>query len=86
MSLFHDKAFSKEESDCILDASGVNCPVPILRAKKMLNEMEKGQVLHVIASDQGSLANFTALCKQNGHELREQRIVDDKYHHLMRKV
>lgn len=52
-----------------LDASGLNCPLPILRAKKMLAGMSRGQVLKVISTDQGSLKDFEAFCKQTNNPL-----------------
>ncbi|MDP2248048.1 MAG: sulfurtransferase TusA family protein [Nitrosomonadales bacterium] len=52
-----------------LDARGLNCPLPILRCKKSLAEIESGQVLKVVATDPGSVKDFQAFCKQTGHEL-----------------
>jgi tRNA 2-thiouridine synthesizing protein A len=52
-----------------LDARGLNCPLPILRCKKSLAEIESGQVLKIIATDPGSVKDFQAFCKQTGHEL-----------------
>jgi tRNA 2-thiouridine synthesizing protein A len=52
-----------------LDARGLNCPLPILRAKKALNEMQSGQVLKIVATDPGSLKDFQAFSKQTGNEL-----------------
>jgi tRNA 2-thiouridine synthesizing protein A len=55
-----------------LDARGLNCPLPILRAKKALTEMQSGQVLRVIATDPGSVKDFQAFAKQTGNELLSQ--------------
>ncbi|WP_417069520.1 sulfurtransferase TusA family protein [Niveibacterium terrae] len=55
-----------------LDVRGLSCPLPILRAKKALSEMEEGQTLRVIATDTGSVRDFQAFCKQTGHELVAQ--------------
>ena len=52
-----------------LDASGLNCPLPILRCKKAMNGMETGEVIKVIATDPGAVKDFEAYCKQTGHEL-----------------
>jgi len=52
-----------------LDVKGLNCPLPILRAKKALANMESGQVLKVIATDPGSVKDFAAFCKQTGNPL-----------------
>ncbi len=55
-----------------LDARGLNCPLPILRAKKALADMSSGQVLHIIATDPGSVKDFQAFAKQTGNELLSQ--------------
>jgi len=68
-----------------LDASGLNCPLPILRAKKTLNEMESGQVLRIIATDPGSVKDFDSFAKQTGHELLESTEEGGKYMFLMKK-
>jgi tRNA 2-thiouridine synthesizing protein A len=52
-----------------LDARGLNCPLPILRAKKALGEMQSGQTLRIIATDPGSVKDFQAFAKQTGNEL-----------------
>lgn len=52
-----------------LDARGLNCPLPILRAKKALAEMQSGQVLRIVATDPGSVKDFQAFAKQTGNEL-----------------
>ena len=51
------------------DARNLNCPLPILRCKKSLNEMEATQTLKIMATDPGSVKDFQAFCKQTGHEL-----------------
>jgi tRNA 2-thiouridine synthesizing protein A len=68
-----------------LDASGLNCPLPILRAKKTLNKMESGQVLRVIATDPGSVKDFDAFAKQTGNELINQEQEGDKYTFFIKK-
>jgi len=55
-----------------LDARGLNCPLPILRAKKALNDMQSGQVLKIIATDPGSVKDFQAFAKQTGNDLMSQ--------------
>jgi tRNA 2-thiouridine synthesizing protein A len=69
-----------------LDASGLNCPLPILRAKKTLAPMETGQVLHIIATDPGSVKDFEAFSKQTGNELMESREEGGKFHFLIKKA
>ena len=61
------------EFDRDLDVKGLNCPLPILRTKKTLAEMESGQVLRVQATDPGSLKDFPAFAKQTGNQLVELR-------------
>ncbi|MGB0127853.1 MAG: sulfurtransferase TusA family protein [Rhodocyclaceae bacterium] len=55
-----------------LDARGLNCPLPILRAKKTLGELQSGQVLRIVATDPGSVKDFQAFAKQTGNELLAQ--------------
>lgn len=57
------------EFDKEVDASGLNCPLPILRCKKGLSDLNASQVLKVISTDPGSVKDFNAFCLQTGHEL-----------------
>lgn len=68
-----------------LDASGLNCPLPILRAKKTLNAMASDQVLHIIATDPGSVKDFDAFAKQTGNALIDSREDGGKFHFLIKK-
>jgi len=68
-----------------LDASGLNCPLPILRAKKSLAGMDTGQVLHIIATDPGSVKDFEAFAKQTGNELMESKEEGGKFVFLIKK-
>lgn len=68
-----------------LDATGLNCPLPILRAKKSLATMSAGQVLHVIATDPGSVKDFEAFAKQTGNDLTESREEGGKFYFLIKK-
>lgn len=68
-----------------LDCRGLNCPLPLMKAKKTIAEMQSGQVLKVIASDSGSLKDFLAFAKQSGHEMLEQLTADRDYIHVMRR-
>ena len=72
-------------TDRELDARGLNCPLPILKAKKALSEMQSGQVLKVVATDPGSVRDFQAFCKQTGHALVEQQTEGDEYIHVLRR-
>ena len=67
-----------------LDARGLNCPLPILRAKKALAHMQAGQVLRIVATDPGSVKDFQAFCKQTGHTLLDQSEAEKVYTFLMK--
>ena len=66
-------------ADQVLNAEGLNCPLPILRAKKSLKGMAAGQVLEIRATDPGSVADFAAFCKQTGNELLSSTTEGDIY-------
>jgi tRNA 2-thiouridine synthesizing protein A len=68
-----------------LDARGLNCPLPILRARKALNELASGQVLRVVATDPGSTKDFEAFCRQTGNELLSQAAGEKEFVFYMRK-
>jgi tRNA 2-thiouridine synthesizing protein A len=68
-----------------LDTRGLNCPLPILKAKKALAELQSGQVLRVVSTDAGSVRDFQAFAKQTGNELLEQQTVEKDFFHVMRR-
>ena len=68
-----------------IDARGLNCPLPILKAKKALTDMSSGQVLRVISTDSGSMRDFQAFCKQSQNELLEQHSERGEYIHVLRR-
>ena len=68
-----------------VDTRGLNCPLPILKAKKALSDMASGQLLKVVATDSGSLRDFQAFAKQTGNELVEQQTVGDEFVHVLRR-
>jgi tRNA 2-thiouridine synthesizing protein A len=68
-----------------IDTRGLNCPLPILKAKKALTDMKSGQLLKVVSTDGGSLRDFQAFAKQTGNELVEQQTVGDEYIHVLRR-
>ena len=68
-----------------LDASGLNCPLPVLKAKKSLTDLTSGQTLHIIATDPGALKDFDAFAKQTGNELLESREESGKYYFTIKK-
>ena len=69
-----------------LDASGLNCPLPILRAKKALGTMSSGQVLRIVATDPGSVKDFDAFAKQTGNQLMESGEEGGKFVFLIKKA
>ncbi|MDP2073950.1 sulfurtransferase TusA family protein [Hydrogenophaga sp.] len=72
-------------ADKELDARGLNCPLPILKAKKALADMHSGQTLKVISTDAGSVRDFQAFAKQTGNLLVEQRTVGDDHITLLKR-
>ena len=68
-----------------IDTRGLNCPLPILKAKKALTDMHTGQLLKVIATDAGSVRDFQAFAKQTGNELVEQLNAGQEYIHVLRR-
>ena len=68
-----------------LDARGLDCPLPILRTKKTLNDMESGQTLRILATDPGSVRDFQAFSRQTGNELLEHSAADGEFRFLLRK-
>lgn len=68
-----------------VDSRGLNCPLPILKAKKALSAMQSGQLLRVVATDPGSMRDFAAFAKQTGNELVEQQAVGGEFVHVLRR-
>ncbi len=68
-----------------LDTRGLNCPLPILKAKKALAEMSSGELLRVVSTDAGSMRDFQAFARQTGNELVEQITVGSDYQHVLRR-
>jgi len=68
-----------------LDARGLNCPLPILRAKKSLNDMQSGQVLKIVATDSGSVRDFQAFAKQTGNELLSQAEANKEFTFFLKR-
>ena len=68
-----------------IDARGLNCPLPILKAKKALADMRSGELLKVVATDAGSLRDFQAFARQTGNELVEQNTHGDEFVHMLRR-
>ncbi len=68
-----------------IDTRGLNCPLPILKAKKALGELQSGQLLKVISTDAGSVRDFQAFAKQTGNELVEQQTLGADFIHVLRR-
>ncbi len=68
-----------------IDTRGLNCPLPILKAKKALAELQSGQVLKVVSTDAGSVRDFQAFAKQTGNELLDQQTAEPDYIHVLRR-
>ena len=73
------------DNDQELDARGLNCPLPILRAKKTLNGMGAGALLKIIATDPGSVKDFQAFATQTGNELMSSSEDNGEFHFLLKK-
>jgi tRNA 2-thiouridine synthesizing protein A len=73
-------------ADQTLDAKGLNCPLPILKAKKSLTGMENGQVLEILATDPGAIKDFEAFCRATGNTLLESTQEGDVYKFLIERV
>jgi len=71
-------------ADHTLDAKGMNCPLPILKARKALKEVPAGSTLEILATDPGSVADFQAFCRQTGNELVEHSLNDDVYRFIIK--
>ena len=73
-------------ADKVLDAKGLNCPLPILKAKKALKEVATGGTLEILATDPGAVADFQAFCRTTGNELVEHSEEGGVYKFLLRKT
>lgn len=69
-----------------LDARGLNCPLPILRAKKALNGLQGGQILKIVATDPGSVKDFEAFANQTGNELLDSSESAGEFHFRLKKT
>ena len=68
-----------------LDTRGLNCPLPILKAKKALTDMQSGQLLRVVSTDAGSVRDFQAFARQTGNELVEQTTLGADFMHVLKR-
>ena len=69
----------------LVDAKGLNCPMPLLKAKKALNELSPGSLLRVLATDPGSVKDFHVFAQQSGHKLLESNDDGGTYSYLLQK-
>lgn len=72
-------------ADRVLDTRGLNCPMPILKAKKALNDMAPAQVLKVLATDPGAVRDFEYFCKHTGHTLMETTELEGEFVFMVRR-
>ena len=75
----------QEQKNFELDTSGLNCPLPVLKLRKILKQMCPGQEVQVIATDQGSVKDFASFCNQTGDELLESQENDGKFIYKIKK-
>lgn len=68
-----------------IDTRGLNCPLPILKAKKALTDMHSGQLLKVVSTDAGSMRDFQSFAKQTGNELVHQETAGEEFIHVLRR-
>ncbi len=73
-------------ADTQLDATGLKCPLPVLKARKMIKNMSVGETLEVLATDPGSVEDFEAFCATGGHELLEQTRDGEVFRFLIKVV
>jgi TusA-related sulfurtransferase len=74
------------EIDVEVDAVGLTCPMPLLKAKRALNAMASGQHLRVLATDPGSVRDFEVFSEQSGHPLLVSAVDGDRFVHVLRKA
>lgn len=73
-------------ADQVLDTKGLNCPLPILKAKKSLAPMSNGQTLEILATDPGSVKDFEAFCRTTGNKLVEHSEAGGIYRFVVERV
>jgi len=73
-------------ADDTLDAKGLNCPLPILKAKKALSAMDGGKTLEILATDPGSVKDFEAFCRTTGNKMLEHGVNDGVYRFVIERV
>ncbi len=81
-----DRPAASPSPDLELDTRGLNCPLPILKAKKAISGLEKGQILKVVSTDPGAVPDFAAFSRRTKHEIVEQSEGGGEYTFYLRKV
>ena len=76
---------TESNADRVLDTRGLNCPMPILKSKKTLNEMTGGSLLKVLATDPGAVRDFEYFCRHTGHQLMESTESEGEFRFLIRR-
>ena len=76
---------TESKPSACLDATGLHCPMPLLKAKQALNALQPGEHLEVVATDPGSVRDFEVFSAQSGHPLLESRQEDGRYYYLLEK-
>jgi tRNA 2-thiouridine synthesizing protein A len=74
------------QTNHVLDARGLNCPLPILRTKKALNALEPGEIVKVVSTDPGSLKDMVSFCDQTGNTLVSSRQEGKDYEFVIQKA
>jgi tRNA 2-thiouridine synthesizing protein A len=78
--------FKEIQVDESLDAVGLTCPLPLLKAKQALNKLQSGQVLSVVCTDPGSVRDFQVFAKQSGHILLQTKVEGGQYRYWLKKA
>lgn len=73
-------------ADATLDAKGLNCPLPILKAKKAIKELPMGGTLEILATDPGAVKDFAAFCRTTGNELVEHEEADGVFRFILKRA
>jgi len=82
----YDMTSSAESGQQLLDTQGLQCPLPLLKAKRALSQLEVGEKLKVLATDSGSQRDFAAWTRLTGHHLHQNQCIDGVYHYLIEKT
>ena len=85
MTLELPEKFQALRIDKRVDARGLNCPLPLLKARQALRDMAAGETLLVLATDAGSWRDFAAFAEQSGHVLLEAAEIDAEFYYLLQR-